>query len=204
MSIQNIKQQDIYAIILAAGESSRLGSPKQLLPFKTKTLISHITETVATVFDDRFRIVLGAHRNLIEHEIADYKAFIIVNDHWQSGLASSIHTGIQSVQDVAQAVMIILADQALITQTHLTMLLTHWQKNPGSRIASTYDSISGVPAIFPKCDFSELLDLSGDKGARQLLNQEHNIIQVSIPEAAVDIDTQNDYKKLISHRAENH
>lgn len=187
---------DCHAIILAAGESSRMGQPKQLLEFHGKPLILHTCEQLVQVFSERFHVVLGANSELIQQSLGSFQQQVVHNPDWQEGIASSIRAGLRALPKSARCVMIVLADQPLITTHILSRLLEKWISNPDCRIASLYESAMGVPAIFPRKDFDQLMQLTGDQGAKLLLNEATNVKAVLMPEAAIDLDTDEDYQNI--------
>lgn len=185
-----------HAIILAAGASSRMGQPKQLLEFHCKPLILHICEQLEKVFDQRFHVVLGANSEVIKQSLGSFQQQVVHNPDWKEGIASSIRAGLRAVPQSASGVMIVLADQPLITTHALLKLMAAWTANPDCRVASQYESAMGVPAIFPRKDFEQLMELNGDEGAKLLLNEAKNVTAVSMPEAAIDLDTDEDYQNI--------
>jgi molybdenum cofactor cytidylyltransferase len=187
----------VYAIILAAGESSRLGSPKQLLTWQGKSLLEHAITHARTVFDERVIFVLGANAELIQNRIPLNGITPIINTNWQEGMAASIRTGIETLPPRATAALIMLCDQPLITATHLAKLVQAWQNAPNQIVASQYHKTTGVPALFPAEFFGQLLTIKGDSGAKLVLAQlEERIIKIAMPEAEFDIDRPDDVDQL--------
>ncbi|MEY4210322.1 MAG: hypothetical protein RLZ92_701 [Pseudomonadota bacterium] len=187
----------VYAVILAAGQSTRLGQPKQLLEWQNRTLLAHALINASRVFKDRVVVVLGAEAELIQSTINCAGATLIVNPDWQTGMASSIRAAIRALPDSATAVMLMLCDQPLITDVHLQRLVSAWQASPEQIVASEYHQSIGVPAIFPASYFNQLLMLEGDKGAKSvLIKHQTDLIRISLPEAELDIDTLADFQHL--------
>ena len=187
----------VYAVILAAGKSARLGQAKQLLEWQNRTLLEHALSNAGMVFKDRVLVILGAEAKLIQSKINLAGAEVIVNPDWQTGMASSIRAAIQALPDSATAVMLMLCDQPLITAVQLQSLINAWQASPAQIIASEYHQSIGVPAIFPASYFDELLMLEGDKGAKSvLIKHQTNLIKLAMPEAEFDIDTLADFQHL--------
>jgi molybdenum cofactor cytidylyltransferase len=187
-------------IILAAGASSRLGTPKQLLRYKGKSLLQNI---VSTALGTRLRpviVVVGANAPEIISELTGENVHIINNHEWPEGIASSIRCGVRSLEKtdpVSDGTIIMVCDQPHITAGLLNNLL-NVQKETGKAIAaSTYNDIEGTPALFHKSKFPELLLLKGDKGAGKMLQQQiFPVVTVPFPEGAIDIDTKEDYENL--------
>lgn len=187
----------VYAVILAAGKSARLGQPKQLLEWQNRTLLEHALSNAGMVFKDRVLVILGAEAKLIQSTINLVDATVIVNRDWQTGMASSIRAAIQALPDSATAVMLMLCDQPLITAVQLQSLVNAWQASPAQIIASEYHQSIGVPAIFPASYFDQLLGLEGDKGAKSvLIKHQTDLIRILLPEAEFDIDTLADFQHL--------
>ena len=187
----------VYAVILAAGKSARMGQPKQLLEWQNRTLLEHALINASVVFEDRVLVVLGAEAELIQSTINLAGATVIVNPDWQTGMASSIRAAIRALPNSATAVMLMLCDQPLITDVQLQSLVSAWQATPEQITASQYHQSIGVPAIFPARYFDRLLMLEGDKGAKSvLIKHQTDLIRISLPEAELDIDTLADFQDL--------
>jgi len=189
---------NIAALILAAGSSSRMGVPKQLLQLGDKTLIQLCCETALKTNCSSVYCVIGADALKVKENIASYEVKIVENTAYHKGLSSSLKTGIAFVETKHfDAVLILLADQPKISADQLNSLIDLFLKQPDRAVASLYKNGLGVPAVFPKKDFHHLKSLSGDKGAKALLAQNAAQIQ-SIPfDDLIDIDTIEDYHNLL-------
>lgn len=188
---------NLYAIILAAGNSSRLGTPKQLLEWRERPLLAHCLDTARSLLNDRIVVVLGAYADTIQSAIDLTSVITILNPDWQEGMASSIRAGIQALPDDADAALILLSDQPLVTAEHLQQLLQNWQATPTHIVASEYQEVLGVPALFPAPFFETLSSLTGDRGAKQLFTTfEHQLLKTPLAAAKWDIDTQEDVNRL--------
>lgn len=186
-------------VILAAGKSSRMGRTKQLLPIGNKTLLALAVESAIQSIADKTYCVLGAYSEVIQKSIEQYPIEIIMNTNYHLGLSSSIVAGLNHIEyKHYDSLVIMLADQPKVDTQYLNKLIDESHKQPSKIIASSYSGISGVPAVFPKIYYKELLNLKGDKGAKAFLNSaEMEIIQIdSIP--LVDIDTADDYSKYLN------
>jgi molybdenum cofactor cytidylyltransferase len=190
----------VYAIVLAAGASTRLGSPKQLLTWGNHSLLEHAILNARAIFQDRVIVVLGANNEAIQTAVNLDSVTTVINADWQQGMATSIQAGIHALPASATAALIVLCDQPLINTHHLQNLLNHWQKSPSQIVASKYHQSVGVPALFPAEFFEQLLMLKGDKGAKSLLlKYEANLLTVPMPEAELDIDSKGDFDYLLAH-----
>ena len=191
----------VYAIVLAAGTSSRLGhNPKQLLNWNNRPLLEHALLNVQAILQERIIVVLGAYSHAIETGI-NLNAFkTVFNPDWQQGIASSIRAGIQALPDNATAALIVLSDQPLIRSEYFQCLLTTWESSPTQIVASEYHQSVGVPALFPARFFTPLQSLQGDQGAKSLLIKfEKELITIPLPEAELDIDSIEDFNDLKDH-----
>ncbi len=192
--------QNIALLILAAGAASRMGEVKQLLPYKGTTLLEWSIKQAKKSLVKNVFCVLGAHKEIIEKQLVTHTVDIIYNPNYKDGLSTSIVCGIKTIQEKGfDKALIMLADQPSITPTYLNELILNAKNNPTQIIASRYQNTIGVPAIFPKKYFCNLLTLKGDKGAKELLQKEHkNIVAVNSFLNLVDVDTPNDYQHLIN------
>lgn len=187
-------------IILAAGRSARLGSPKQLLSFDDKTLLQHTIDCAKAAGTEPIIVVLGANMELIRIELDPAEVFIAENESWESGIASSIHTGIEALTKLSpgsDAAILMVCDQPFVSPSLLNELLLKQKETGSTIIASSYDNTLGTPALFHKCLFSELSALKGDTGAKILLKKYENLLS-SVPfvRGGIDIDTGEDYRNL--------
>jgi len=192
--------ESIGIIILAAGASTRLGRPKQLLEFGGKTLLERISET-AVETELKTVIVLGSDYEKIRASIKHLPVEIVFNKDWEAGMASSIGAGLKKISELEPglaAAIILLCDQPFINKESI-MRLVQTQKETGkSIVASEYGGSLGVPAMFTRNMFGELVVLRGDKGAKSLIEKykESDLAKVPAPEAEVDIDSEEDFAKL--------
>lgn len=192
---------NISIVILAAGSSSRMGSTKQLLPYRNSTLLDTAIDNAINSNASYVYCVLGANAITIKKECKSKKVIFVLNPNFRDGLSSSIVAGIQHVVNnnaSAEAVIITLADQPKADANYLNELIEKASENPDTLIASDYGFNKGVPAYFPKSTFPTLLKLVGDKGARDLLNgNSTKVITISSNHALLDIDTPQDYQELL-------
>ncbi|MCH3881008.1 MULTISPECIES: nucleotidyltransferase family protein [Tenacibaculum] len=189
--------QKTAILILAAGSSTRMNATKQLLPYKNTTLLGFAIETAKKTTTNQVFCVLGSNAEIIEESVKKHQVETIFNPNFKAGLSSSIVAGINHITPMNfDAVLIILADQPKITSAYLNELLKTSVENPTKIIASNYGENNGVPVIFPKNYFKELLLLKGDKGAKNLLKKMHsNLISIKSTNL-IDIDTEEEYKNL--------
>lgn len=182
------------AIVLAAGAATRFGSAKQLLRMEGETLLAGAVRRASEVAAHVI-IVLGARAAELAAALEGAPGQVVVNRDWDEGIASSIRAGVASLPQDGAGVLLLLADQAAVTVADLQGLVAAWNRQPALIAAAQYDGITGVPAIFPRACFAELLALKGDTGARKLLKAHpERIIPVPMPHAALDIDTPADWE----------
>ena len=188
--------KNVAVLVLAAGKSSRMNGIKQLGKINNKTLLDITLEKLKCIFSDEIYCVLGANADKIKAEITSKNIQFIENPNYEKGLSSSIISGIQYFKKEAlqfDGIYILLADQPAIEIAYLESLLVLFKEHKDIIIASNYGTKLGVPAIFPKKYFPELLLIKGDKGAKEFINQRKN--EVVCPESSTnffDIDTKED------------
>lgn len=191
--------QKTAILILAAGNASRMGKIKQLLSYKNTTLLEWTIEQAQKSVVKNVFCVLGANKETIEKELTTNAIETVYNPKYQDGLSSSIVKGIEFLQEHNfDSALIMLADQPHVTSEYLNSLIEVSKNNPSKIITSSYQGSVGVPAVFPKEYFNNLLSLKGDKGAKNfLLQQNDNILKVNSSQNLLDIDTPEDYQRLL-------
>ena len=199
MADEQTNKNNTGVVILAAGASSRLGSPKQLLVYSGVTLLQHSIEAAQSSDAVSVVVVLGANADVIRSEISN-TANVVVNDSWKEGMASTIRFGLQTLVKLnpdVEAVVFMVADQPFVTAELLNDLMELNKKEQRSIVASKYGTTFGTPVLFTKRFFPELLELTGDVGAKSLVRKYLNETAfVPFPKGEIDIDTVEDYKNL--------
>ena len=193
----------VGGLLLAAGSSSRLGQPKQLLEFRGKTLLRHAAEAMASSVCDPVVVVLGAEIERSATEIEGLGVTTCLNANWRSGMSSSISVGLAGLTEISpdlDAVLISLCDQPLVDAEMLNRFGQKFATTNADVIAAAYNGITGVPALFSRELFGELSRLDGDKGARDLIRSRPDIKTIDLPEAAFDIDTPDDAVNCMTGR----
>lgn len=191
------KNKNIAIIILAAGSSSRLGRPKQLLELGGKNLLQKSIIAALNVSKNVI-VVLGANEQLIRPTISDLPIEIILNKDWAKGMSSSIQTGMSILKNKdCEAVLIMLCDQPFVDAFLLRKMMTVFEKSNLPIVASEYEGKVGVPAIFDVSFFQKLKMLEGQKGAKILImNNLKQIERFAFEKGKIDIDTEEDWKKI--------
>ena len=190
-------------IILAAGGSSRMGRPKQLLPWKGQTLLRHACETALATKCRPVIVVLGREAAACQEALAGLDVICVINAQWEKGLGTSIASGVAALEKDAPdttEVLLMLADQPTVTSAFLNALLAQWSPQPRTIVATKYLEAGGVPAIISSDYFEELRTLDSDRGAKALIARERSNVKLVAPDCElVDVDTAEVYEEL--HRA---
>lgn len=191
----------LVTLILAAGSSSRMGSIKQLLSINGKTLLQHTLDLSTKIKSTKTLCVLGAHAEEIMQKVDGKNVEFIINKNHKLGLSASIISGIKYLQKEKipfDGLFILLADQPAIKQDYYNEMMRLFDEKRTKIIASNYGNTLGVPAIFPAIFTNDLLQITGDKGAKEFLQK--NKRSTLSPQTLVnllDIDTPKDYKNFI-------
>lgn len=187
-------------IILAAGESARMGSPKQLLDYHGKTLLRHTIDTALSLRGAPVVVVLGANAGKIRPTLTGLPVLVAENAGWREGMSSSVRTGLHALlaaHPSISAALFLLCDQPLLSPKTLRDLAAAHGRTGRAIVASDYDGVLGVPALFDHSLFPDLLALEGPGGAKQVISIYRNdAIGVPFDDGAVDIDTPADYACL--------
>lgn len=191
----------IAILILAAGTSTRMGTPKQLLPWKGTTLLGNIIKNALAVSATNVFVVLGAYAKKIKIGVDTGNIVFIDNPNYKSGLGSSLACGIEYLikhDHEYQAALILLCDQPLLDSAYLDSIVTAFYKGGKGIVATAYGNRAGVPAIFDRKYFSELKTLNNDFGAKKILER-HNedLLTIKPMGKEQDLDTIEDYKAFI-------
>jgi molybdenum cofactor cytidylyltransferase len=191
----------LYAIVLAAGASTRFGSAKQLVRLSGRPLLHTVVTRASEVTGNALIVVLGSGAAQLAPLLKHSPGSVVINQEWREGLASSIRAGVARLPAACSAVMLLLADQAAVTAEDLKRLAGSWRKQPQHIAAALYSGSCGAPAIFPRSSFRSLSELRGDTGARALLvRNPDRVVRVPMPSAAIDIDTPEDLLALEAHK----
>ena len=197
-----VPMNSVAGVIIAAGSSSRLGQPKQLLVFEGETLLQRAIRLANEAHTEPLLVVLGAHREQIESGMELSTATVIVNPDWEEGMAASIRVAILALRERERAseiagILLMVCDQPAVTAEHLRAMLVAFEQDRNSAIASVYAGKRGIPAIFPQESFAELLALRGDTGARGLLSDPNRkVVELALEGGGVDVDQPDDLLRL--------
>ena len=188
----------VTAIVLAAGGSSRFGSPKQLLPWKGKTLLEHTVDTVLESSVSQVVVVLGHRAERIGAVLGQRPLEVVVNDAWASGQSSSVRAGLQSLPETCDACLFVLADQPNLKPALIDDVLARYRRTLAPIVVPAYRGRRGNPVLFSRALFPELIERRGDQGGRQVIERHEEqveTVEVSDRSQFLDIDTVEDYDR---------
>jgi len=187
-------------IILAAGESSRLGQPKQLLKYRENTLLQIAIDAAEGAKAAYKLLILGADQEIIQKRIDLGSLSLTVNPAWEEGMSSSLKLGLQQLLELnpdLDQIITILSDQPFITSSLINALIETQASTGKGIVACRYEDTLGVPVLFDHKYFDEIMNLDGSDGAKKLIFKYSDDREtVYFPEGKIDIDTMEDYKKL--------
>lgn len=198
--------EKIAAIVLAAGSSSRLGKPKQLLRFGGTTLLRRTINAALGAGCDPVVVVLGSNETEVREEIAQLPVVATANAAWVEGIGTSIRAGVAraSEHDEVSAVVLLVCDQPFISADVVRILIGLRASAHKPIAAAQYDATIGVPALFDRSIFQELLGLPDADGAKRvILSDPERVALCPFPGGAIDIDTAGDYERLIKDSSVN-
>lgn len=187
----------VTAVVLAAGSASRFGSTKQLSEFAGAPLVSRALQTARDSGVLATTLVVGHDWQRVCDTLPPCDGFLVRNENFANGIGTSLALAVRATRHATDAILVLLADQPLITSRHLDNLIATWSGVDNEIIASTFAGVSGPPALFASGCFDDLAELDGDSGARSLLqNPRFEVIEVKFADAATDIDVPADLSRL--------
>jgi len=203
---------EIAAVILAAGGSTRFARPKQLIEFRGKSLLRRIVDAAAEANCSPVVVVIGSETEKTREELAGTSAIAVENKNWQRGIGASIRVGVRAAIDntteegrplavskppLLEAIVLLTCDQPFIEAQTIHELIALSKKTKKAIVASSYSDTLGVPALFDQSCFAELLALDDDSGAKPIiLSKRERVAEFPFAEGKIDIDTVEDYEKL--------
>jgi molybdenum cofactor cytidylyltransferase len=187
----------LFAIVLAAGSGSRFGSTKQLARYRGTALVTRAVRLAESICGARTVLVAGHEWLAVVAACQPLLGFFANNTRHASGMGASIACGVRCVTGAADAALLLLADQPLITRSHLERMIATWIQSPEDIVATSFAATRGPPVLFPGRYFTELGVLQGDQGARSVLGDAGATLQlVAFGDAAADIDLPPDLDGL--------
>ena len=184
------------AIVLAAGASSRMGDVKQLLDAGGQSLVRRAAEVALAAPCAPVVVVVGAQAARVRAEVEGLGVEVVCNRGWREGIASSLRCGIRALPGTARAAFVLLCDQPAISPALLRAMLAARRASGRTIVACRYGGVAGVPALFARERFAQLLALEGDAGARGLIAAAgDDVATVDFPDGALDVDTPADWER---------
>ncbi len=191
------KQPSVTALILGAGESSRMGKPKLLLPFGENTMIGTVISNVLASSVETAIVVLGANHEIHEKAIGDYPVKVVINERFHDGMLSSVQSGLKAVHDTTDAVMVLLGDQPMIEAGEMDRLIESYRDSEKGIAVATHGKKRGHPILFGRKFIGEILEYPREASLRDLLlDHPSEVLEMKTGNEGIlrDIDTQNDYQ----------
>lgn len=187
------------ALVLAAGNSSRLGQPKQLLVYQGETLLHRAVRTALAAGYTPVVVVTGALNTELRHAVADLPCQTVHNPDWAAGMGASIRAGLAALGPAATAVLVLSSDQPLVAAAQLAALAQHQQATGAPAVAAAYADAFGIPALFAASALADLHNIRPEQGAKLLLARYGPALAlVPMPDAAFDVDTPAAYQDLLN------
>ncbi len=193
----------IWAIILAAGESRRMGQPKLLLPFGEKTIIETVVEKVVSSKVNNTLVVLGSEREKVEKKVKNFPVKVVFNPDYPSGMLSSVLCGFKTLPEETQAVVVVLGDQPSVSTEVIDKIVDAYQKTGKGIVLPVYEKERGHPVVLDMKYKNEVERLSPDIGLRgTVYSHPEDILEVDVnaPEILQDIDDEADYKRELKNK----
>lgn len=189
----------VAALILAAGTSSRMGRPKQLLPYEGKSLVRRAAEAALGSRAHQTIVVTGAAREQVEHELSRLAVMLVHNPSFADGMSTSLRAGLRAVRPEVDAIIVMLADQPFVDAGVVDALIARYEQSGALIVRPRYGSVPGNPVLWDSSHFAALMDQDGDQGGRSLLQRyKDQIAWLDLPDAALqtDVDTPEAYASL--------
>ena len=191
--------QSLGVVLLAAGSSSRLGRPKQLVSINGQSLVRRQTQLLEHLRAASTIVVTGAVESEIHQALDGIPVQFVHNPNWEKGMGSSLACAIKQLPERVRGVLVLLCDQWQIDSHDLKRLIDAWSGNPMCAVAAEWNNIIGPPVIFPRSVFDRLSRLKGEQGARQVLRRgKTEVIRIKMEHASQDLDVPADLAQLES------
>jgi molybdenum cofactor cytidylyltransferase len=186
----------VAGIVLAAGGSTRLGTPKQLVEWRSRPLIWYPVRAAIQAGLSPVVVVLGAAADAVQPALAEVDARIVLNPEWATGQSSSVRAGLQALPDDVEAAMFLLADMPRVDTSLIETLIREHRRTLGPIVAPRSAGEWGNPVLFDRSTFTDLRELIGDRGGKSLFGR-YDVVEVPAePETQMDIDGEADVRRL--------
>ena len=189
----------VTGIILAAGASRRLGRPKQLLELGERPILDIVLDHAAQSRLDSIVLIVGSESDRIVSAVRDYGQRVVFNPDYSTGQSTSLRRGILAVPDDTSAVLVLLGDQPEVSAEIIDRLIASFAESQGEIVMPSYAGVPGNPVLFRRSVFPELLEITGDQGARDVIKAKRDVV-AHVPFAdrspPLDVDTEEDYAVL--------
>lgn len=189
----------VVGVILAAGGSRRLGRPKQLLELDGRPILDIVLGHAARSRLESIVLVLGSGAERIVPALQDRGQRVVINPDYASGQSTSLRAGITALPEHALAVLVLLGDQPEVTSDTIDRLVASMETHSAEIVMPSYAGIPGNPVLFRRSVFPELIEISGDRGARDVINAKRDAVaHIPFPDLSppLDVDTEEDYDRL--------
>jgi molybdenum cofactor cytidylyltransferase len=196
---EKLRSSGVTAIVLAAGTSSRMGSPKQLLRVGQETLLERTLGILRRSKVDQIVVVLGHEATGIQEQVELTGVKIVVNKAYREGMGTSLREGVSNVAPSARAALVVLADQPFLQPATIDRLIDEYHEHQPQIVLPLYRGFRGNPVVLDRSVFPEIESLSGDVGCRAIFGSHtKNILKVSVEDVGVllDVDTKADLEKF--------
>lgn len=187
-------------VILAAGRSSRMRSPKLLLEWGGKSLLRRAVETAGAAGATEIVVVLGDHADLLSPQVPAGLARMVRNPDFEQGQSTSLRRGLAALAPHLPGAVCYPADQPFVTAAVIRRLVSAYQRSGRPAVVSEAAGVRGAPVFFSRGVFSDLMRIEGDQGAREFVRSHPELVQVERfddPSVMLDVDTPEDYQALL-------
>ena len=191
--------RQVAGVVLAAGESTRFGQPKQLLDWRRRPLVAHVAGVALKAGLDPVVVVLGAHADAVRSALDDLPVQLVMNWRWEEGLSSSVQTGLAVLSPTVDGALFIQCDQLLLTPDLLRRIVRRREEMDAPIVHPRFRDRRGTPVFFARSLFPELAAVSGDEGGRSLIQRHQErvaTVEVEDPDLLADVDTPEEYARL--------
>lgn len=188
----------IAGVVLAAGRSTRMGTPKLLLTLSGRSVLRHVVDHVRASRCGEIVVVVGETADRMAEEVRAPGVRVVVNDRYREGMGTSLAAGVSALSPDCDAAVVLLGDQPCVTPEVIDALIDAYRRTHKPIVASRYGDATGAPTLIGAALFNEARRLEGDVGGRFLIQQHPDLVeevQVS-PSAAVDVDTPEEFARL--------